>query len=181
MVKAAQGFGLLGMRRSFKKRALTAKQCGPLLGFSLFRGDRAQTSLTQFFANFICADVLAVRTQYVSVPQPQMILLRQTFQVFNSVVRFVAVNVVDLAFRVKRLQPTRGYNSMYQTVPSTQGQIAVASDYGLTREKISENFSAPRNRVLMIKKPVFNAVNGYGDHFVPFKVATESSVYQIFS
>jgi hypothetical protein len=163
MGEAAGLFGLLRVPCAGKIRSFTADQSGSLFGFRLFGRNAAQPSLPDFFSRFGRSNIMAVDS---SVSIAKMFFRRQTLKVFNSVVSFVSVNVVDLLARVKRLHPTSGHNTVHQTLPP-KSQVAHVVTGGRVWLELSENFSAARNGVKVVEESVFDSVYFYAQHAVP--------------
>ncbi len=170
MGKAACLFGFFAVPRAGEVRPLAANQSGSLFGFRLFGRNAAQSSLPDLFSRFIGANVMPVQP---CVAVSKMFFGRQAFQVFRSVVSFVAVDVVNLFGRVKQLQPASGYNAVHKP-PTTEGQVAHVVKRGCVRLELSENFSAARNGKKVVKESVLDSVYFYAQHAVPLKVAKES-------
>jgi len=171
MGKAACLFGLFAVPRAGKVRPLAANQSGSLFGFRLFGRNAAQSSLPDLFSRFIGANVMPVQP---CVAVSKMFFGRQAFQVFRSVVSFVAVDVVNLFVGVKRLQPASGHNAVHQVVAAPKRQVPILTFGRYVGKKLSENFSAARNGVKVVKESVLDSVYFYAQHAVPLKVAKES-------
>jgi hypothetical protein len=94
-----------------------------------------------------------------------MFVLRQTLQVLQSVVRLVAVDVVNLFGGVKTLHPTLRHHTMHQMLAS-HAQIAQCMFGRGVRAVLSENFPAARDGVIVVENPVLNTVNFKANHVV---------------
>jgi len=169
--EAARLFGLFAVPCAGKVRPLAANQSGSLFGFRLFGRNAAQSSLPNLFPRFWRSDVVPVQPRMTI---SKMFFGRQALQVFRSVVSFVAVNVVDLLVGVKRLQPASGHNAVHKPAPA-KSQVPSIVNCGRVRLELSENFSAARNGVNVVKESVLDSVYFYAQHAVPFKVAKESA------
>lgn len=161
---------LQAMRSPRKVRSFTAFKRSALLRSGFLGRNRTKTSLTNLFARFRRSNVL---TEVFAMVVFKMVSLRQTLQVFDVVVSFVAVNVVNLFSWVKRFQPASGHDTVHQT-PAPQRKVPHAVVSRRVRLELSENFSAARNGVKMIKESVLDSINFYAQHAVPLKVAKES-------
>jgi len=175
VVKAARLFGLLTVWGPRKVRPLAAKQGRSLFGFRLFRRNATQPSLPKLLSGLWRANVLAVSSKHVCVSIAQVLFRRQALQVFCSVIRLNAVDVVNLFGGVKRLQPTGRNNAMHEVVPSTERQVPIFSQSGRVRLELSESFSAARNGVKVVEESVLDSVYFYAQHAVPLRVTKESA------
>lgn len=171
MGKATRQFGRFAMRGSFKVRTFTAQQRSPLFRFGFLGSNFSDASLAKLLFDFGRANVMPAQP---SVAIGKMFFGSKAFKIFGSVVSFVAVNVVNVFGRVKRLQPALSHGSVHQTL-STKSQISVFSISRNVRKKLSENFSAARDSVKVVKESVLDSVYGYANHVVPQKVTKESS------
>jgi hypothetical protein len=169
MGKATRQFGRFAMRGSFKVRTFTAQQRSPLFRFGFLGSNFSEASLANLFFGFGRANVMTVKP---GVAIGQMFFGSKTFKIFNSVVRFVTVDVMDLFVGVKRLQPALRHNSMHQTL-SAEHQVPVIVLGWSVGKEISENFSAARDSVKVVKESVLDSVYGYANHVVPQKVTKE--------
>lgn len=173
MVKASLRFRFFAMPGSFKVRPFATQQGSPLLGFGFFGCHFAESGLTNFFSRFWRSDVFAVLRHVFSMPFKQMLLLRQAFKVFHTIVRFVSIDVVNLFGWVKRLKPTSSHNAVHQPL-ATKRQIPHVVSGGRVRLELSENFSTTRYGVEMVEESVLDSVNFDANHVVPSKVVEES-------
>jgi hypothetical protein len=91
--------------------------------------------------------------------------LRKAFKVFNAVVCFVVVDVVNLLLGVKSAKPALRHNTMQkQTV--ADGKIAIFSFARRIRKMLFDNFSAARNGIKVVKESVLDSVNPSAQHAV---------------
>jgi hypothetical protein len=157
-----------------KVRPLAAKQGRSLFGFRLFRRNATQPSLPKLLSGLWRANVLAVFSKHVCVSIAQVFGLRQAFQVFCSVISFVAVNVMNFFVGVKRLQPASRHNAMHKPL-TAENQVAHVVSSGRMWLELSENFSAARNGVKVVKESVLDSVYFYAQHAVPLRVTKESA------
>jgi len=171
MGKATRLFGRFAMRGAFKVRTFATQQRRSLFRFGFLGSNFSKASLANLFFYFGRADVMSVKP---SVAFSKMFLGRKAFKIFGSIVSFVAVNVVNVFGWMKRFQPTRGYRTVHKFFASER-QVPVFSTCWNVRKKLSENFSATRNSVSVVKESVMDSVYGYVNHVVPVKVAKESS------
>jgi hypothetical protein len=162
--KAARLFRLLAVCGSLKVRSFAAKQSSPLFGFRFLSGNGTKPSLSNLFSRFWCASVV---TPKPSVAVGHMLLLRQTFKIFCSVIGLIFVNVMDMFFGVKRFQPASCHDTMGESFSAKHG-IAIGPWSGRVRLELSENFSATRNSVQVVKKSIFDTVYLNANHVVPF-------------
>jgi hypothetical protein len=169
MGKATRQFGRFAMRGSFKVRTFTAQQRSPLFRFGFLGSNFSEASLANLFFGFGRANVMSVKP---GVALGQMFFGSKTFKIFDSVVSFVTVDVMDLLVGVKRLQPALRHNSMHQTL-SAEHQVPVIVLGWSVGKEISENFSAARDSVKVVKESVLDSVYGYANHVVPQKVTKE--------
>ena len=170
MGKATRQFGRFAMRGSFKVRTFTAQQRSPLFRFGFLGSNFSEASLANLFFGFGRANVMPVQP---SVAVGKMFFGSKAFKIFGSVVSFVAVNVVNVFGRVKRLQPALSHGSVHKFVAATERHIPIFSFSGNVWKKLSENFSAARDSVKVVKESVLDSVYVYANHVVPQKVTKE--------
>lgn len=171
MGKATRQFGRFAMRGSFKVRTFTAQQRSPLFRFGFLGSNFSEASLANLFFGFGRANVMPVQP---SVAIGKMFFGSKAFKIFGSVVSFVAVNVVNVLVWMKRFQPARRNCSVHELLASKR-QIPLGMFGWSVGKKLSENFSATRNSVSVVKKSVMDSVYSYVNHVVPQKVTKESS------
>lgn len=157
--------GRFGVRRPSKVRSFTTFQRSTLLRFGFFGRRTPGAVLPQFFARFLSSFVLAQSYKQIGMPTGKMLLRSKTFQIFQSVVRLIFVNVMDVFARVKVFHPTHRYNAVEQVFTAYR-QISVRVFGRRVRTVLSENFPATRNGVIVVENPVFNAVNFKANHVV---------------
>jgi hypothetical protein len=162
--KAARLFRFVAVRGSLKVRPFAAQQSSPLFGFCFLSGNGTKPSLSDLFSRFWCASVIAPKPR---VAIGHMLLLRQTFKIFCSVIGLTFVNVMDMLFGVKRFQPASRHNAMGKPFSAKHG-VAIWPWSGRVRLELSENFSATRNGVQVVKKSIFDTVYLNANHVVPF-------------
>jgi hypothetical protein len=151
------------MRRSLEVRSLAAQKSGALFGFRLLRGDGTKPSLANLFSRLNRTSMAA---NYFGMTVAKMFFRSQTLKVLNSIVSFITVNVVNLFVGVKRLQPTSCYNPVHQTL-APKGKIAHVVNIRRIRLELSENFSAARNCIKVVKESVMDSIYLNADHAVP--------------
>lgn len=166
---ASFSLGLGAVACAGKVRTFATFQRGALLRFGFFGRNAAKSSLANLFPRFWGSKERTSAGVFRSV-----FFRSQAFKVFNAVVGFVAVDVVDMFRRIKRFKPTCRHNTMHQTL-APKMQVPIGSYDGRVRLELSENFSATRYGVQVVKKSVFDSGYGYANHVVPIRVATESS------
>jgi len=169
MGKATRLFGRFAMRGAFKVRTFATQQRRSLFRFGFLGSDFSKARLAKFFFGFGRANVV---TKQSGMAFGQMFFGSNAFKIFGSVVRFVTVDVMNLLIGVKRLQPALRHNSMHQTL-STEHQVPVVVLGWRVWKKLSENFSAARDSVKVVKKSILDSVYGYANHVVPQKVTKE--------
>ena len=136
-----------------------SKDCS-LFGLRVFAISRAQAKKPHLFSGFFRSKVVAVQP-FVSFCK--MFFGSNALKVFRTVVRFVAVDVVNLLFGVKVIQPASSYNTVHQPL-SAKAQIPKIVRSWRVRVHLSKNFSAARNSVKMVKHAVFNSVHRKAIH-----------------
>jgi hypothetical protein len=149
---------------SLKVRSLAAQQSSPLFGFCFLTGDRAKPSLSNLFPRFWSTSKVPMQ---ISVALSVMLFGCKAFKIFYSVVSFISVNVVNMFARIKSIQPTSSHNTVHKPL-ATKSQVAHIVDVGCVRLELSENFSATRNGIQMVKKSIFDTVYLGANHVVPF-------------
>lgn len=169
--KATRLFGRIAVPDTREVGPLAAQQRSPLFCFGLFGSHASQASLANLFPRFWRSNVVPKQPR-VSVAN--VFFWRNTFKVFYAVVSLVTIDVVHVLFGVKRLQPASGDNSMHEAL-TTKSQVPHVVNRGCVRLELSENFSAARNGVNVVKESVLDSVYFYAQHAVPLKVAKESS------
>jgi hypothetical protein len=161
--KAARLFRFLAVRGSLKVRPFAAKQSSPLLGFCFLTGNRTKPSLSNLFFRFWCASVIAPKPR---MAVGHMLLLGQTFKIFCSIIGLTFVNVMNMLFGIKRFQPASRHDTMRKSFSAQHG-VAIGPWSGRVRLELSENFSATRNSVQVVKKSIFDTVYLNANHVVP--------------
>jgi len=132
-------------------------------GFFSLRIRRVFTScakVAQFLPGLKCSDVNAM---FPFVPFPHMLFRGDAFQIIRSVVVFYSIDVVNMFGRIKAIQPTLCHNTVHEPL-FAQHQIPLWVRGWHIGHHLSENFSAARNSVKMVKHAVLNAVHRKADH-----------------
>lgn len=160
------------MRRTGKVRPFTAFKRSALLRFGFFGRYAPGAILPQFMARFFGPFVFTQPYKHVGVPTGKMFLRGKTLQIFQSVVGFISVDVVDVFRRIKLIHPTHRYNAVKQML-TAYGQIPVRMFGRRVRAVLSENFPAARNSIIVVENPVFNAVNFKANHVVSPLIANK--------
>ena len=142
-----------GRRGSVKERSFAPKQSGSLFCFGFFRRYFAEARLTNGLSGFLGS---------------------QRFEVFKSIVSFIAVNVVDVLGWIKALHPTNCYKAMHKQF--SYKQIAHRVLGRSVKGVLSKNFSAARNGVKMVKGSIFDAIHCKANHAEPFRVIMSNQV-----
>ena len=172
---ASFGAGLFGVRGARKIRSFAAQQCSTLFCFGFFRCNSSKPGLTNLFSGFFGSDISTRHSQLFGVPLHEMFSLSKALKIGESVIRFVVIYVVDLLVGIKFRQPALRYNAMNKQF-TAQHVIAVRSWARLVRDELSKNFSAARNSVKMVKESIFDSVDYYAGHGVPFGAVTGNQV-----
>jgi intracellular sulfur oxidation DsrE/DsrF family protein len=142
-----------------------SKDCG-FFAARFFAVNRARTKLTDLLPSSFCSMVFANLTRYVKMSFTKVFFGGKAFKIVGSVVRLVAVNVVNLFKGVKALQPTSCNNSVHEALPA-QHKVSLCVCMWSVGMQISKNFSAARNGVKMVKHTVLSAVHRKANHVVP--------------
>jgi hypothetical protein len=161
--------------RTLKVRACSANQRSPLFGLGFLGRNAPGAVLPQFCARFFGSFVFTKSHQHIGVAADKMLLRRKAPQIFQSVVRLVAVDVVDVFGRIKAVHPTHCYHAVQQVLAANT-QISVRMFARGVRAVLSENFPAARDGVIVVENPVLNTVNFKANH-----VVTPLVNYQIIS
>ena len=169
---AASFARLVGMRGSGEVRTSAANKSSSLFGFGFLGRNAASSKLPQLFTGGFSPFVFPVCAKNVSVFFRKVLVLRQTFQVFNPVVGLNPVNVMHLFGGVKTLHPAHRHNAVHKHF-AAHAEIARIVLGRRVRTVLSENFSAARNGVKVVINPVFNAVHRKANHVVPPLVANK--------
>jgi hypothetical protein len=172
---ASFGAGLFGARGARKIRSFAAQQCSTLFCFGFFRCNSSKPGLTNLFSGFFGSDILAVLRHHVGVTLHKMFALGKALKINEPVIRFIVVYVVDLFVRVKFWCPAFCHNTVNKQF-TAQHVIAVCSRARFIRDELSKNFSAARNSVKMVKESIFDSVDYYAGHGVPFGAVTGNQV-----
>ncbi len=172
---ASFGAGIFGMRGTGKIRSLAAQQSSTLFCFGLFRRNRPQPGLTNFLSGFFGSDVSTGHSQHVCMAFLEMFFTGKTLKVLQPIVGLIVVYVMDLFGRVKPRHPAFRHNPMNKVL-AAHTQVATVMEARRIRAQLSKNFSAARNSVKMVKESVFDSVNYYAGHGVPFEAVTGDQV-----
>jgi hypothetical protein len=162
--KAARLFRFFAMRGSLKVRPFAAKQSSPLFGFRFFSGNGTKSSLSNLFSRL---KGNAMPTVCFGMALAMMLFGGKAFKIFCSVIGLISVNVMDMLFGVKRFQPANCHDTMGKPFSAKHG-VTIGPWSGRVRLELSENFSATRNRVQVVKKSIFDTVYLDANHVVPF-------------
>jgi hypothetical protein len=172
---ATFGARFFGMRGAAKVGSFTAQQSCPLFGFGLFRSDRSKPRLTNLLFGLLGSNVSTGHGQHVCMAFFEMLFACKALKIFQSIVRFVVIYVVDLFGRVKIWHPAFCHNSMNK-VFAAHTQIAAVMKARCVWPQLSKNFSAARDSVKMIEESVFDSVDCYAGHDVPFGAVVSNQV-----
>jgi hypothetical protein len=173
MGKTALFFGFFAMTSTSEQRTFATDKRGALLSLCLLGCNPSGAVKANLLPCFRATDVLAELYQKLAMPFSQMFALRKAFKVVGAVVGFVTVNVVDLFVWLEIFKPTCRHNSVHKPAPKPQVPLRMNS-WG-TRLHLSDNFSAARNGVKMVKESVLGSFYRNADHDVPSLVVMESS------
>jgi len=172
---ATLGAGFFGVRGAGKVGSFTAQQSCPLFGFGLFRRDRSKPRLTDFLSGLFGSDISPVLSQHIGMTFHEMFFLRKTLKVFESIIGFVVVYVMDLFGWIEVFHPAFRDHTM-EEVLAAYAQIATGMVARCIWAQLSKNFSAARNSVQMIEESVFDSVDCYAGHVVPFGAVSSNLV-----
>jgi len=162
--KAARLFRFVAMRNSPKVRPFAAKQSLTLFGLCFLSGNGTKPSLSNLSSRFWRAGVMPVK---ISMAFSMMLFSGEAFKIFCSVIGLTFITVMDMLFGVKRFQPASRHNAMGKPFSAQHG-ITIGPWSGRVRLELSENFSATRNSVQVVKKSIFDTVYLNANHVVPF-------------
>ena len=172
---ATLGAGFFGVRGAGKVGPFAAQQSCPLFGFGFFRRDRSKPRLTDFLSGFFGSDVSTGRSQQICVALFEMLFARKALKVFQPIIGLIAVYMMDLFGWVKIFHPAFRHNAV-KKVFVAQRNVSVRSLIQRVGLQLSKNFSAARNSVQMVKESVFDSVDYYAGHVVPFGAVTSNLV-----
>ena len=172
---ASFGAGIFGMRGAGKIRSFAAQQSSALFCFGLFGRNRPQPGLTNLLSGFFGSDVSTGHSQHVCMAFLEMFFTGKTLKILQPIVGLIVVYVMDLFGRVKPRHPAFRHNPMNKVL-AAHTQVATVMEARRIRAQLSKNFSAARNSVKMIKESVFDSVNYYAGHGVPFEAVTGDQV-----
>jgi hypothetical protein len=161
---------LSGVRRTGEVRPFSTYQRGPLLGFGVLGRNRALPRLPQLRSGFVGPFVFTGNCKNIGVPFSHMFILRQALKIFQTVIGFVSVNVVDLFGRIKTVHPTFRYNAVDKML-AAQAKVTLVMLRRCVWAMLSENFPAARDGVKVINGPVFRAIDRKANHAVSSVVA----------
>jgi hypothetical protein len=161
---------LFGVGCTGKIRAFLTYQRGPLFCFGFLGRDRAKPRFAQFLSCFVGPFVFSKGLAYICVPVAQMLGLRNALKIIQSVIGFIAVNVVYLFGWVKIIHPTFGNNTVYQPF-AAHAKIPHIMSGWCVGAMLSENFPAARDGVKVINGAIFDAIYRKANHAVSFEVA----------
>lgn len=167
MGEASLLLGFLAMGRSGKVRAFAPKKSSTLFGLGFLGSNLAKPSLPDLFFGLGSANVSASFFQNVGMSLFHVFKLRQAFKVFNSIVSFVMVDMVDLFGSVKTFHPAFSHGSVKKPL-TAQKQITVFGDIRGVGCKLSEGFPTTGHSVVGVKNFVGNSVKVEDCHVVPF-------------
>jgi hypothetical protein len=158
-------FGRLAMTSTSEQRTFATNKRGALFSLCLLGRNPSGAVKANLLPRFRGTNVLAEPHQKLAMPFGQMFALRKAFKVVGAVVGFITVNVVDLFAWLKIGEPACRYNAVHKPSPETQVPLLV-NGWG-TREQLSDNFSAARSRVKMVKESVLGSFYRDANHVVP--------------
>ena len=172
---ATFGAGIFGVRRTQKIRSFATQQSSSLFSFGFFRCNRSRARFSDFVFGFFGSYISSGVSQYVSMTIFEVFFSCKALKIFNSIIGFIAVYMVDLFGRVKIIHPTFCHNTMKKMLVS-QRNVSIRSLIQCVWDKLSKNFSAARYGVKMVKESVFDSVYFYAGHGVPFGAVTGNQV-----
>ena len=156
--------GLFGVGRTSKVRPFSARQRGPLFCFGFVGRNGAEPRVAQFGLNFVSPFVFTGDCKKIGVPFSHMFALRQALKVFQTVIGFIAVNVVNLFGGVKTVHPTFSDRAVNKRI--AHAQITAGMRGRFVGAMLSKNFPAARDSVKVIKGAVFHAIDCKATHAV---------------
>ena len=174
MGKTSRFFGRIAMTCTGKKRPFAAKKRGALFSFCFVGRNSSGAVLANLFPCFGRTNIATKFLHQVAMPFVQMLSLGKAFKVIGAVVGFVSVYVMDMLGWGKPLDPAGRHNAVHKPVPS-EAQISSSIICGGVRLQLSDDFSATRNCVKMVKKSVLDFCYRNANHVVPSLVVMESS------
>jgi hypothetical protein len=174
MGEASRFFGFFTMGSPGKKRAFAAKKCGALFSFCLLGRNSSKAILANLLPRFRRADVAAKFLKQVAMSFLQMFCLRKAFKVIGAIISLVSVYMVNVFVWGKTLKPTCRYNTVHKPL-SSETQIPAIVVCGCIRLQLSDNFSAKRDCVKMVKESILDSFYRDVNHVVPRLVVAESS------
>jgi hypothetical protein len=151
------------MRRSLEVRSLAAQKSGALFGLRLLRGDGTKPSLANLFPRF---GRTTVTTVCFGMTVAKMFFRSQALKVFGAVIRFVAIDMMHLLVRVKRLQPALRHYAVGK-FSVAKGGVPILPQHRAVGKKFSENFSAARDCKKVVDESVMDSVYFNANHAVP--------------
>jgi hypothetical protein len=152
--KAALGFRFVGMTSPTKKRSSFPDERGTLFGFSSLGSHRTKTSLTNLFAGFLGSRIAARRPKMTIT---EMFFRSKPFKVAGSVIRFVMVDMVNMARVVWVFKPANSNDAVHKVFTAAAGKVSILSLLGAVRLHLSKNFSTVRDCVKMVKDSVLDS------------------------
>jgi|GEM_PF-4455693 len=161
--KAPLSFGCLAMRRTSKMGTLATNESSPLLRLRFFGRNTPKSRLSNLFTGFVSTNVVPIKAR---MTLPEMLFSGKAFKVIDTVVRLNPVDMMDMLTGVKRLQPALRYDAMSESFAPKHG-VPIRSCGMKIGLKISENFSAVRNSIQMVKESVLDSVYLKANHVVP--------------
>ena len=174
MGKTTLFFGRLAMTSTSEQRTFATNKRGALFSLCLLGRNPSGAVKANLLPRFRGTNVLAVLGKHVAMPFAQMFAVRKALKVVGAVVGFVAVDVVNMFGGVKAIKPASRYNTVHKPLPA-KTQVPLRVVCRGVRLHLSDNFSAARNRVKMVKESVFGSFYRDANHVVPPLVVMESS------
>jgi hypothetical protein len=101
------------------------------------------------------------------------------FKVFYSIVRFNAVLMMNV-LGISRIRNPTGCNNPMHKPSSSESGVPITTDRRIVLEKISKDFSAPRNGVHVVKGSIFDSVMRKANHGGNSKLLDEITSYTKF-
>jgi len=149
-------------------RAIESKASG-FFSAGFFAVFASRPEIPKFLPNFLGALVMST---YSFVAICNMFFRRNPFQVIGSVVRFIAVDVMDKISLFGIGKPTHSNYAVHKSL-SAKRQISIASFGWRVWGQLSKNFPTARNSKKVVNKSIFDTVNLDAYHAASCSVGME--------
>jgi hypothetical protein len=162
MLKTAELARSFRRLSTLKKQAFFTKPCRA--HFCARFGGRffPQLALPNLFTNFRGSFVFSSNSPRFFVADAQMFVIAKALEVFQPIIGFVFINVMNVTPRYVFFAPHLHYHAMNKIVPAAQ--VAVGPAARRKRLELSENFPAAGYSIACVKNAVVNAVKSNRKH-----------------